>query len=306
MLVWVPTPVAHALDAMGGVPDGVHLEHWNGSEPLPATADEVRFVVPVPGFARGELLTRLPSLETVQLLSAGVDGIDGVDLPGVTVCNAGDANAASVADWVMAVLLADVRMLDAFSAIQAARRWERKLGASMDALRVLIVGYGAIGKAVGARLVPFGSTVIPLANRARPAEGVHGIGDLDSLLPEADVVVVLAPLTPDTRGMFDARRLALLKEGALLVNAGRGAVVDTAALIDVVHAGRIRAALDVTDPEPIPADHPLWDAPNLRLTPHIAGGTTDFFRFTYPVVRRQLERVVAGQPLTDVVKSGDR
>jgi phosphoglycerate dehydrogenase-like enzyme len=306
MLVWVPTPVAHALDAMGGVPDGVHLEHWNGSEPLPATADEVRFVVPVPGFARGELLTRLPSLEIVQLLSAGVDGIDGVDLPGVTVCNAGDANAASVADWVMAVLLADVRMLDAFSAIQAARRWERKLGASMDALRVLIVGYGAIGKAVGARLVPFGSTVIPLANRARPAEGVHGIGDLDSLLPEADVVVVLAPLTPDTRGMFDARRLALLKEGALLVNAGRGAVVDTAALIDVLHAGRIRAALDVTDPEPIPADHPLWDAPNLRLTPHIAGGTTDFFRFTYPVVRRQLERVVAGQPLTDVVKSGDR
>lgn len=288
---------------MGGVPEGVTLEHWDGSEPLPSSAPDVAWVVPSPVFKDGHLLEGLPSLEVVQILSAGYDWLHDTRLPGVTVCNAGDANAASVADWICAVVLADVRMLDDFRALQAEARWERRLGPSMDTLTVLVVGYGAIGRAVGARLRAFGCTVVPVAGRARPEEGVHAAAALDDLLPDAHVVVLLTPLSAATHHLMGADRLARLRDGALLVNAARGPVVHTEALLAELHSGRIRAALDVTDPEPLPADHPLWQAPGVRITPHIAGGTRDFFRFTYPVVRAQLERAVRGEPLANVVRA---
>ncbi len=163
---------------------------------------------------------------------------------------------------------------------------------------MLILGYGAIGHAVAARLTPFGVRVVGIARQARadtqPPEA------LPRLLPEADAVVLLLPLTPETERTVDAAFLARMKKGALLINAGRGRLVDTAALLDALQAGRIRAALDVTDPEPLPADHPLWQAPNVLITPHIAGSTVRWQQRAYRLAGEQLRRYAAGQPLLNV------
>ncbi len=304
MLVWVPTPIDHAAATMGGVPDGVTLEFWDGRFPLPASADRVEWLVPSPMYGGNDTvaaLGSLPALRVVQVLNAGYDLYVDALPAGVTLCNAGDANAAAVADWVMAVLLAEVRRLDVLAAQQREHRWQLQFGPSMASRRVLVLGYGSIGRALGRRLAAFGCTVVPVASRSRPDEGVRGVDELAALLPSVDVLVVLTPLSPATRGLVDAAVLAALPDGALVINAARGPVVDADALLAELRSGRLRAALDVTDPEPLPADHPLWDAPNVRITPHVAGATSEFFAFTYPVVRQQLERELRGEPLANVV-----
>jgi phosphoglycerate dehydrogenase-like enzyme len=167
---------------------------------------------------------------------------------------------------------------------------------------VLILGYGAIGAAVEARLAPFDVELIRVARRGR--EGVHAVEDLASLLPRADVVVVLLPLTAATAGLLDADLLDRLRPGALLVNAARGPVLDTTALLELLRAGSVRAALDVTDPEPLPAEHPLWDAPGLLLTPHFAGDTIAADRRAFALVGAQVRRFAGGGLLANVVEGG--
>jgi phosphoglycerate dehydrogenase-like enzyme len=172
----------------------------------------------------------------------------------------------------------------------------------VEGKHVLIVGYGSIGAAVERRLAGFGVTVERIARHARP--GVLGDEDLPAALSRADVVIMLVPVTPETRSMVDAKFLAAMKDGALLVNAARGAIVDTDALLAELRSGRILAALDVTDPEPLPAGHPLWSAPGLLLTPHVGGAVTDAEARAYVIVRAQLARYAAGEPLENVI--GDR
>ena len=163
---------------------------------------------------------------------------------------------------------------------------------------MLILGYGSIGRAVEARLMPFGIKVLRVARH--PREGVHAVTELAALLPDCDVVVILLPLTAETRGLVDNRFLSAMKPGALLLNPARGAIVDTEALITAVRAGRLRAALDVTDPEPLPEGHPLWSAPGVLITPHVAGAPIRWRARAYRFVGDQLRRYASGEPLRNV------
>jgi phosphoglycerate dehydrogenase-like enzyme len=200
------------------------------------------------------------------------------------------------------VILAQVRQLPRFLAAQQAGTWDPVRSESLAGKTVLIVGYGSIGEAVERRLAPFGVTIERIARRPRP--GVPRVISMDGLpevLPRADIVILLVPVTPATTGLVDAHFLARLHDGALLVNAARGSIVDTAALLAELSSGRLRAALDVTDPEPLPEGHPLWSAPGLLLTPHVAGAMTTTMSQVMALVKDQLARYAAGEPLRHVV-----
>jgi phosphoglycerate dehydrogenase-like enzyme len=299
--VWLPG--SDSLELMGGLPDGMRADVWTGGEHLPDSADEVEVVVlpmSVPD-SRLPVLAKLPRLRLIQLLSAGAERVLPFVPPGVTLCNARGAHDPAVAEWIMAVILAQVRLLPRFIAAQAAGTWDYAVSESLAGQRLLIVGYGSIGEAVERRLVPFEVTVERIARRARP--GVLSMDDLPSALPKADIVVLLVPVTPATTGLVDARFLSQMHDRALLVNAARGSIVDIDALLAELRSGRLRAALDVTDPEPLTAGHPLWSAPGLLLTPHVAGATTQAIPRAMAIVRDQLARYAAGEPLLNVVGS---
>ncbi len=273
---------------------------WDGSgEPPDVRAVEL-YVVPYGGPARTlEVIADLPALRAVQVLTAGVDAVlphlpDGVDLH-----SGRGLHDASTAEHAVGLMLAAQRDLPRWVRDQAAGRWQPHYTRSLAGSRVLIVGFGSIGEALAARLRPFEVEVVPLARRARPAQGVLGIEALDDELPRADVVVLLTPLTEATRGLLDRRRLARLPDGALVVNVARGPVLDTQALL--AEQGRIRAALDVTDPEPLPLDHPLWRAPGALVTPHVAGGSATFYPRAKRFLAEQLHRWATGEPMLNRV-----
>jgi len=305
--VWIPH--AEGLALLGAVPAGVAVQVCADPGRPPAGGDAVQFWVP-PFLATGrvvELAGRLPELRVVQLLTAGADAWVGRLPPGVALHDARGVHDSSTAEWVVAAVLAAVRDFPAFVRAQTERRWayaERTPTDELAGKRVLLVGAGAIGEAIAVRLAPFGVTLTRVARTARPETGVHGVADLPALLPDADVVVLVVPLTGQTRGLVDAAFLAAMPDGALLVNAARGPVVDTAALTAQLATGRIAAALDVTDPEPLPAEHPLWDMPNVLLTPHVAGSVRGLLPRAYRLVGEQLRRYAAGQPLRNEVRDG--
>ena len=238
-------------------------------------------------------------LRVVQVLSAGTDGIEELVPPGVTLCNARGARDVNVAEWVIAALLGDATGLLRSAARQHERDWSRYQPSELAGTTVLILGHGSIGEAVRRRLMVLRADVVAVARQARP--GVHPVEDLGELIGSADAVVVLTPLTPATRGMVDAGFLARMRDGALLVNAGRGPVVDTAALIRETASGRLRAVLDVVDPEPLPADHPLWTTPGVTITPHVAGDTPSAELRAQRLAGEQLARYARGEPLRNVV-----
>jgi phosphoglycerate dehydrogenase-like enzyme len=297
--VWLPDQGAVSL--MGGLPAGMAADVWTGGEQLPDSADEVEVVVlpfEVPA-SRLQLLAKLPRLRLIQLMSAGAENIIPFVPPGVTLCNAQGAHDPAVAEWITAVILAQVRQLPRFMAAQQAGTWVPVRSESLAGQTVLIVGYGSIGEATERTLAPFGVKFERVARRPRP--GVMTMDDLPDALPRADIVILLVPVTPATTGLVDARFLAQLHDGALLVNAARGSIVDTSALLAELTSGRLRAALDVTDPEPLPAGHPLWSAPGLLLTPHVAGAMTTDASRVMALVKDQLARYAAGEPLRHVV-----
>jgi phosphoglycerate dehydrogenase-like enzyme len=283
---------AYDRDALGPPPAGVEVV----AEPAP----DVEFVVPrwedIPA------LDAMPGLKVVQVLSAGVDWIADRVPDGVTLCSARGARDRAMAEWVMAAILADAKRARACAEQQGRRHWELIKVADASNLRVLVLGFGSIGRALEAMLVPFACEVVGVARRAR--DGVHGSDELPALLPVADVVVNLLPLTDATRGSFGANELGAMREGALYVNAGRGATTDTDALVAALHAGRIRAVLDVVDPEPLPADHPLWTAPEVMISPHSAGDTPGADRAAWALAAEQLRRYAAGEELVNVVSDG--
>jgi phosphoglycerate dehydrogenase-like enzyme len=241
----------------------------------------------------------LPRLRVVQALTAGIDRYLPHLPPAVTLCNARGAHDASTAEWVVAAILAAVRDLPYFAREQAARRWSYRFTDNLAGKTVLIVGYGSIGQAVERRLAGFEVEVRRVGRRAR--EGVAPVSELPGLLPAADVVVILAPVTAETIGMVDAGFLARMRDGALLVNAARGSLVVTDALAAELRQGRLRAAVDVTDPEPMGPGHPLWEAPGLLITPHVAASTPVSAARSAAFVRAQAGRFIGGQPLQNVI-----
>ncbi|MCF6743897.1 phosphoglycerate dehydrogenase [Blastococcus sp. KM273128] len=244
-------------------------------------------------------LDALPRLRLVQLTSAGAEGFAGRMPEGVVLCNARGAHTPATAEWVVAATLAAQRGLPSFVREHDAGRWSFATQRSLVGARVLVVGAGDIAATVGRMLAGFDVRLTYVARR--PREGVRTVAELPELLPEADVVVLLVPLTPETTGMVDARFLAAMPDGALLVNAARGPVVDTGALLAELTSGRLRAAVDVTDPEPLPEGHPLWHAPGLLLTPHIGGEVPATRERATAAVTEQIGRILAGQPLANVV-----
>jgi phosphoglycerate dehydrogenase-like enzyme len=246
-------------------------------------------------------------LDVIQTLTAGVDDILAnlsSIAPGVRLCNARGVHDASTAELALTLILASLRGIPDYVTAQQAGHWADAFRPALADRSVLIVGYGAIGAAVEDRLVPFEvARVARVARSARATERgpVHPLADLPALLPDADVVVIATPLDDSTRGLVDADFLARMKDGALLVNVARGAVVDTKALLAELDTGRITAALDVTDPEPLPPGHPLWRAPGVLITPHVGGPSSAFAPRAKRLIVSQLSRYAAGEPLDNVI-----
>nr|WP_245530305.1 2-hydroxyacid dehydrogenase [Cellulomonas flavigena] len=290
--------------------DDLRLVRWDMTGPLdPAAAADVRLVVVPHYFVRPEgfaLLRDLPRLRYVQLPSAGYEHARPYLPPGIVLCNGRGVHDAGTAELAVALTLAVQRDLPRAVRAMADRRWDNPFGPSLADRRVLVVGQGSVGQAVVARFRPFEVDLVRVARTARDdADGhVHGVDELPDLLPDADVVVLAIPLSRTSYHLLDAAALACMRDGAILVNVARGKVVDTDALLAELTAGRLRAALDVTDPEPLPPDHPLWHAPNLLVTAH-QGGNTDA---TYPrvaqLVRRQLTALLeGGAPVNEVART---
>jgi phosphoglycerate dehydrogenase-like enzyme len=299
MRLWLP--YADAVDAMGGVPDGVDVDVYVGDGAPPSTIDEVEFyVIPYMSGTRPlELMRDMPSLKVAQTMTAGVDNFLPFVPEGVTLCNARGVHDASTAELAVALILASLRGFPDFVRGQDSGEWRSQRRRSLADRTVLIVGYGSVGAAIERRLAGFECDVLRVARSAR--DGVAAMDELPALLPEADVVVLVVPMTEETTGLVDAAFLAAMPDEALLVNVARGPVVDTDALLAELTSGRLRAALDVTEPEPLPSGHPLWSAPGLLLSPHVGGNTTAFLPRAYALVADQLRRYCAGQPLANVI-----
>ena len=266
-------------------------------------AGEVELIVLGFGPTISEGWEHLHSLRVVQMPSAGVDSVIG-SLPrdDVVLCSARGAYDVAVAEWVVGAILAGQKELPFYRDEQVAGRWTRHPMRDISGSTVLFVGHGSIARAAEARLESFGVQFLRIARR--PRAGVQALEELPALASRADVVVALLPLTEATRGMLDGRFFSSMKHGALFVNAGRGAVVDHEALLEMLQAERIRAVIDVTDPEPLPEAHPLWHAPGLLITPHNSGDTPKSHANVFTFLREQLARFAAGQPLDNVVEAG--
>jgi len=299
--VWVPAETR--AEHLALLPHEVEVRTLPPPGPLPEVLGDADILVPPfhRRFTR-EVIPRLRGLRVIQALSAGVDWVLPAVPDGVILCDAAGVHDVPVAEWVVAVILAMVRELPRHLDNQRAGVWVRpdQRAPELTGCTVLIVGHGSIGRATERRLRLFDVNLIRVASQ--PRRGVHGTGELAHLVAEADIVVVLLPLTEATRGLVGRELIARMRPGALLVNAARGAVVDTAALTEAVLAGRIRAALDVTDPEPLPADHPLWRAPGVLITPHVAGATWRFPDRAWQFAAEQVTRYLEGKPLRNVVR----
>lgn len=266
----------------------------------------------------------LRGVKLVLAMMAGTEWIPATVGPHVTICNAKGAHNISTAEWTLTAILASLKYFPLYFDIQNSAKWTRRFEASahyaaitgdhramyppvlqeeLTGKTVLLVGYGSIGKEIERMLAPFHVELHRVARTPRTQPKVHPVSELDRMLPEAQVVILIVPSTAETRHLMNTQRLALMQQGALLVNAARGPVVDTHALVAALRSGRIRAAVDVTDPEPLPADHPLWSCPNLLLTPHIGGSTPQFSPRALATAAAELRRYMRGEPLHNVVQA---
>lgn len=271
-----------------------------GPAPLQSALAEVDFLVVDLG--RADLLgslRELPSVKVVQVLLSGTDWIESAVPRSVTLCSARGSRDTGVAEWVVAAVTGAASGLLAAVRQQGERGWERSPSGEVSGQRVMVIGMGSIGTRVYSLLQALDAEVVGVARHARP--GIEPVARVPELLPGVDTAVLLTPLTEQTRGMADRAFLSRLRDGALLVNAGRGAVVDTEALTREVATGRVRCVLDVVDPEPLPADHALWGLPGCYLSPHIAGATGPGRQRAVRFAASQLLRYAAGEPLLNVI-----
>ncbi|MFH0521317.1 2-hydroxyacid dehydrogenase [Streptomyces sp. M41] len=304
--VWLPI----RPEEIEGLPEGPSYRFWDGDEDFPADpADCAFYVVPymkAPGVGQRPL-ARMSSVEVVQTLSAGIDHVEGGLRhlrAGVRLCNARGVHEASTAELALTLILASLRGVPDFVRAQDKGEWRGGFRPALADKSVLIVGYGSIGAAIEDRLAPFELARVARVARSErtTARGpVHPLTELPALLPQADVVILSTPLTETTRHLVNADFLARMKDGALLVNVARGAVVDTKALLAELETGRVTAALDVTDPEPLPREHPLWRAPGVLISPHVGGPTTAFLPRAKRLLVDQLRRYVNREPLRNVI-----
>jgi phosphoglycerate dehydrogenase-like enzyme len=296
--------------------------------PLPDDLDhdiEIDVWIPDPYQKRAmNIWPRLRDVRLILSMMAGTEWIPGVAGPHVTICNAHGAHSISTAEWTLSAILATLKYFPLYLDVQRAGVWKRRFEASahyasitgdtrllyppvileeLTGKTVLLVGYGAIGKEIERMLAPFHVEFQRVARSARAKPLVHAVSELDSLLPHAEIVILILPLTAESHGLIGRHQLSLMRQGALLVNAARGPIVDTDALVDALNAGHIRAALDVTDPEPLPEGHPLWSCPNLLLTPHVAGSSPQFAPRSLRVAADELRRYIHGEPLRNVVQA---
>jgi phosphoglycerate dehydrogenase-like enzyme len=320
-------PAALAPELIQLFPQGIELVAIPSKPKTgPETTFDVDVWLPPPSAVLGQgVWPHLRGVKLVLSLMAGTEWI--TDLVGrdVTVCSARGAHSISTSEWTVSVILAMLKYLPLYHDLQSAGDWAGRRQASeayaaihadtrpqfppilqeeLHGKRVLIVGYGDIGEHIERLLTPFDVEITRVARSARKQPVVHPVDALDSLLPNAEIVVLILPHTPATEGLIGAPQLALMPQGALLVNAARGPIVQTDALVAALQSGRIRAALDVTDPEPLPPEHPLWKCPNLLITPHVAGSTPQFSPRAIQGALEQLGRYLRGEPLLNVVQSG--
>jgi|SRR5271166_1807957 len=281
--------------------DNVSLVVYDPDGAMPDEAADAEVLV-VPPRRDRELLAAMrdmPNLRLVQTLSAGTEKWEGKLPDGVRLCNARGAHGGSTAEWAITALLVIFRHFPRFAADQAAHEWHQTGTETLDGKRVLILGAGDLGMNLRARLEPFGASVTMVAQTAH--DGARGLREVPDLLGDHDAVVIMVPYNDETYHLVDAEFLARMPDGAVLVNAARGPVVDTGALLGELNRARLRAALDVTDPEPLPPDHPLWDALGVLITPHIGGNTAGVMDRAWKVAARQIAAYVAGQDPPNLV-----
>ncbi|MBL7488929.1 2-hydroxyacid dehydrogenase [Frankia sp. AgB1.9] len=299
LVVTVPTEDLRA--ALAAMP-GTEVTVWDLSGP-PARVDLDLVVVPY--MAAPTVLTALQGLRplVVQSQSIGYEGVGAVLPDGHTFCNAAGVHEASTAELAIGLMIASQRRLPTLLRAQADHRWAHAESPALADSKVIVVGQGGVGRAVVSRLKPFEVDVVRVAtNRRVDADGVvRAVGELSDLLPDADIVVLAVPLNPSTAALVDRKFLAAMKPAALLVNVARGGVVITADLVDAVRAGRVRAALDVVDPEPLPPEHALWGLDGVILTPHVGGHSAAMRPRVVALLRRQLDALSSGAPPHNVV-----
>ncbi|WP_299090266.1 2-hydroxyacid dehydrogenase [uncultured Microbacterium sp.] len=300
LLVSVPRPeLARDLEPL---PEGVEVIVWPMDAAPPR--EHIDLVVP-PYMALHRALPLLADLQTrlVQGQSIGYEGIAEMLPTGITFANAATVHETSTAELAVALTLAVQRHLDAFAVDGQSGTWAPVFAQSLADRRVVLLGYGGVGKAVAARLAPFEAEIVPVASRARDEDGihVHGIDELADLLPTADIVILSLPGGESTRHIIGEAELTALPDGALIVNVGRGPLIDTDALVRHASAGRIRAGLDVTDPEPLPQDHPLWNTPGVLISPHVGGASSAMHPRIAALVRRQIGHLLAGEEPENIV-----
>ncbi|MFS2243193.1 2-hydroxyacid dehydrogenase [Microbacterium sp. OR16] len=305
MLVTVPTERLAAN--LGALPEGVDLRIWDLRSPAPA--DRIDIVVP-PYMGGSSVLSALEGVDVglVQAQSIGYDGVADALPEGIPFANAASVHEASTAELAVGMMIAAQRQLPRFVRAQERGEWSPVFAESLADRRVLLVGFGGVGTAIARRLAPFEVELTAVARTARTEQvdgigeiSVHGMDDLDALLPGAEIVVLSLPASDETHHLFDAARIARMAPGALLVNVGRGPLVDTDALVAALNSGAIRAASDVFEEEPLPAGHPLWSTPNLLITPHGGGASTAMNPRMARLIRRQIDRMLAGEPPVNIV-----
>lgn len=301
-------PEEHWIAALADV-EGVELVLWDMKDAPPR--DDIELVVP-PYMGNPQRLARLaelPKLRAVQLVTAGFEHAVPYLPAGVALANGRGIHDTSTAELAVGLAIAAQRGIPQAVRAQERGEWLRLAGMpSLADRRALIVGYGSIGVAIARRLVAMEVSVTAVAARARSGDDlvdeVHGIDELAALLPGHDVVFLILPLTDRTRHLVDADFLSRMPPNALLVNVARGGIVDTDALVDACASGRVRAALDVTDPEPLPPEHPLWRTEGVLITPHVGGASTAFEPRALRLLREELARFATGSPLRNVVTTG--
>jgi len=297
MLVVLPFSPHNLAD----IPDGFDFEVADATGHWPDRATQAEFYVPAYQFSKRvvDVIPSMPRLQVVQTLTAGVEHIQPHLRPGVTLCNAAGVHDAATSELAVAMMIGAQRRLPELRDAQRDQRWDLQMSRSLADSRVLIIGAGNIGRAIERRLAGFECEVTLVGRSAR--DDVRGMAELPRLLPSADIVALILPLTSQTRGLVDRGFLAQLADGALLVNVARGPIVVTADLLRELQTGRLRAALDVTDPEPLPPGHPLWTAPGVVVTPHVGGAAASLWPRAHSLVREQLRRLSAGVGLLNVV-----
>ncbi len=299
----VTVPDIDLLERLSDLSDRIEFVLWDLLEPLPAETAARVDLVQIGHYwnnpARWRRLHELPNLRYVQLPSAGYEHALPLIPDGVTLCNGRGVHSTGTAELALALILASQRGLADAIRAQSEERWFTPELPSLADRRVLVLGAGSVGQAIVERLRPFEVTITQVARTARA--GVHGLAELPELLPDVDILVLAVPYTSTTHHLLNAANLDLLPDGALVVNVARGRIVDTAALVAELNAGRLRAALDVTDPEPLPRDHPLWHAPHTIITAHQGGNSDATYARVARLLRAQLTRLLAGEPPDNVV-----